>query len=689
MMKHVSTPGSALVGYAILRANYNAQAPSYLDNFAPFVLAAIAGAKSAIVERNSVSTLIREQFGLNIPALVLPRLLRRTHKQGLTEAVGSDAVRLTAKSANELPDLSAEVAQYQSRQNELVAQLGAFIETEYPEHIELTTRDLGRHLAEFFDKNAVPLLGASLRSSQLATTEGAGIEYVVAAFVQHLHLNDQARFTYVVEAAKGAMLASVLELDTSSMSDSLGQLTLVMDSPVLMDALGYHGDVLETAMRHVFQMAKSQGATLGVFRHTLSELEGILHGIESALRFGSASRSTSPGYLHFAESGASPVDIALLREQLESEMLDLGVVILEPPGGFLEYGLDESKLEEAIQSRVRYLQDAARVNDVRSISAVHRMRKGNQSTTIERCGAVFISSNGNLVRGASDFTQRQGFPLAVTAEAVASILWVRSPALADDVPREVVLASAYAGMQPSPILWKRYIDEVERLETAGSVSPDDAVILRATSVGRDAFMAETLGDETALAASLPLVVLERVQASIEQSLQQELSELGARLNDAEALARVSDQEKQLEADARQLAQGEAAANKEQMSTLQSQIDQLNAREIARAKRIRESAISFVHKWSVFLTWAVRGLLILGSGGLIWLISSDASYPFGSLTWVLAVVGVLGVLASFLPQVRSFFEGLEGMWGERRVHSSLLKAGLVLDELASDLIHHEV
>lgn len=687
MKKRMSTPGSALVGYAILRANYNAQAPSYLDNFAPFVLAAIAGAKSAIVERDSVSVLIREQFGLNIPALVLPRLLRRTHRQGLTEAVGNDAVKLTAKAANELPDLSAEVVQYQSRQNELVAQLGVFIENEYPEHIELKTRDLGAHLAGFFDRNAVPLLGVSLRSSQLTNAEGSGIEYVVAAFVQHLHLNDQARFMYVVEAAKGAMLASVLEIDTSSMSDSLAQLTLVMDSPVLMDALGYHGAVPQSAMHHVFEMAKSQGAKLGVFRHTLSELDGILDGVENALRLGSASRSTSRGYLHFAETGATPVDIALLREELESAMLDLGVVVLEPPSGFMEYGLDESKLEEKIQSRVGYLQDAARVNDVRSISAVHRMRRGSHSSTIERCGAVLISSNDNLVRGARDFTQRQGFELAITAEALASILWVRSPALADDVPRDVVLASAYAGMQPSPILWKKYIEEIERLEAAGSVSPESAVILRATSVGRDAFMAETLGDEAALGESLPLAVLDRVQAAIEQPLQNELSELGSRLNDAEQRARVTDQAKQAEISARQLAEGEVAAHKAQMSAMQTQIDQLKERDAERAIRVSTAAVIYVHRWVVVLTWAARGVLAVGALWVIWSISSDANYPFGSLGWGLAVITVLGFLATFLPQVRSFFEGVERKWSEQRARANLLKAGLEMDDSDAEFVNH--
>ena len=681
----MATPGTALIGYAILRANYNAQAPNYLDNFAPFVLSAIANSSTQVVERNAVSGVIREMFGLNIPTLVVPRLLRRTNRQGLTEPVGNDAIRLTAQAGSELPDLTAEVAQYRNRQTELVTNLAAFIERNFPDHLDLTTRDLGAHLAEFFDKNAVPLLGASLNASQPVHDEGTGLDFVVAAFVKHLYQTDQARFAYVVEAAKGAMLASVLELDTSSMNESLARLTLVLDSPVLMDALGYHGPVPETAMRHVLDMATTQGAKLAVFRHSIAELDGILEAIEHALRRGSASRSTSRGYLHFAETGASPVDVALLRERLEDSLSELGVEVLEQPGGYYEYGLDESKLEEMIQSRVRYLQDAARANDVRSLSAVHRMRRGNQSRTVERCTAVLVSSNQNLVRGARDFNTGPVFPLAVTAEAIASILWVRSPALADDVPREIVLASAYAGMQPSPILWKKYVDEIEKLEQAGSVSPDDAVILRATSVGRDAFMSETLGDEAALGEDLPLAVLERVQSSIAEPLQLEVANLASQLSDAEAQAQRTNDEKHREVSARQAAEDEAVAQREVIDEMKDQLHQLQTDQQAKIDRIRARASRFAHRWMIRLTWGVRTLVIVASCWTIWMISASGDYPFGSLPWILAILGVLGFLVSFMPQLTTSLSNWEHKWAERRSRSKLLEAGFSPQEAGSEVL----
>lgn len=117
-----------------------------------------------------------------------------------------------------------------------------------------------------------------------------------------------------------------------------------------MDALGYHGPDPHRAMEHVLQMAKTQGAVLGIFRHCISELDGILEAIESGLRRGSASRMTNAGYLHFAETGASPADLALHRRRLEDDLIAAGIEILDRPGGYVDFGLDEKSLRRGFKA---------------------------------------------------------------------------------------------------------------------------------------------------------------------------------------------------------------------------------------------------------------------------------------------------------------------------------------------------
>lgn len=666
----MSTPGSALVGYAILRANYNAEARTYLDNFTPFVLSAIGSASSAIVERDAVAKIIKETFGLNIPSLVIPRLLKRTNREGLTEAVGTVAVRLTAKAQAELPDLASEVVQYQRRQAELVAELAAFIESHHPEHLDLTTRDLGAHLAEFFDKQAVPLLGNSLGRNQAIGSGTAGIQYIVAAFVTHLAQHDQARFAYVVEAAKGAMLASVLEIDTSSMDESLTQLTIVLDTPVVMDALGYHGPDPHRAMDHVLQMAKTQGASLGIFRHSISELDGILEAIEGGLRRGSASRMTSAGYLHFAETGASPVDLALHRQRLEDDITAAGIKILDRPGGYVDYGLDEKKLEDRIQGRVRYFQDAARINDVHSLSAVHRFRRGDRSRAFEKCVAVLLTSNSNLVKGARDFHDESSFPLAITAEAVASILWVRSPALAPDIPREMVLASAFVGMQPSPTLWSKYVDEVERLEKDGTVTADDAMVLRSTRLGREALMSESLGDESAVENDLPLSVLERVHESIADPLRTQVTKLESQLAESEAVAVHTTEDWIAQVEALKIAEDVAASRRAEIEALDARLRQLEQDELTKIQRLKEGSKNSARRLTTSIKWIGRSIIVVVAGWAVLAIVGSPS-PSGR---IFALISVASFVATFLPPADAVLASFEERLTRRIFQRQLILAG---------------
>lgn len=91
-------------------------------------------------------------------------------------------------------------------------------------------------------------------------------------------------------------------------------------------------------------------------------------------------------------------------------------------------------------------------------------------------------------------------------------------------------------MQPSPTLWGKYLAEVEAPEEAGVVTADDAIVLRATRVGRDALMAESLGDAVVVGEAFPVAVLDRVKEATSNRLHSEVGELTTRLAWSESVA---------------------------------------------------------------------------------------------------------------------------------------------------------
>lgn len=680
----MNTPGTALIGYAVLRANFNHQATSYLDNFIPFVISAIAVSRRTRVDKDEISETIKDTFGISIPSLAIPKLIRRMRKGGLAVSNNTGAVSLTQKGINQIPDLSTDVELYRARQNELVEHFGEFIEREYPQHLELTTRDLAAKLAEFFDRHSVSLVKSGIDSSAPANEPSDGYEYAISAFINHLYKTDLNRFEYVIDAAKGAMLSTVLDIDTSFLSKSLNDLTIILDSPVLMDTLGYHGSKPQRAIRSVLDMAITQGARLALYDHIYSELEGILQTTEASLRAGAASRSTSRGYLHFLDEGATPADVAILRANLEPSLNALEIYRVETPGGYRKYGLDEDRLEQSIQDSVRYLQTESRTNDVKTVSAVHRMRRGDHPTAFEKTVAVLVSTNISLIKGVKSFSRRGDFPLALSTESLASILWLRNPAMAEDVPRDVILASAYAGMQPPPVLWRKYIDEVERLETLGSVSAEDAIVLRSTPVGREAFMEETLGTDSTTVERLPLSVLERVHDLIEKPLKEQVETLKNKLATTESAAENTSIQTNSVSEGNNEPLNQERTGEETIEDLRSALAEAQEESASRIDRVRHRSRTEISRYTKILKLTLRAILFISSILFLFKATSDPEYGFFTINWILAAVSVVALIITLTPKIARLVSRIEHSWTKRRIKSRLSSSGFSDEEIENAL-----
>jgi hypothetical protein len=674
----LATPASALVGYAVLRANYNAEAPSYLDNFQPFILSVLAKSGKPFLEKRSISETIHDEFGITIPSLVISKLIRRTNRAGLTEAIGQDAVALTETGHRSAPALTEEITLYERKQKELVEHFRTFVERSYPTHLELLEEDLGKALAEYFDRQAVPLLNEGLRGRARTADGSQGLDFLVSAFVTRLAESDQGRFAYVVEAAKGAMLASVLVFDTSGLSDSLNQLSLVLDTPVMMDALGFHGPIPEASAEQILALARSQGAKLITFEHSVGEVEGILESIEASLRRGVRSKSTAAGYLHFAETGHTPADLAVLKRRVGGMLAELGVTIISRPDNYHEHGLDESKLEDVIQQKVRYWQDATRVNDVFSLSAVHRLRRGTRDNSLERCRAVLVTSNSNLVAAAVEFDRdRHTFPLAMTIEALASILWVRTPAAASDVPKQVLLAAAFAGMQPGINLWSLYLDEIEKLEKSDAVTADEAIILRSSPVSRESLMEETLGDPAALTAESPMDILSRIKSEAAAPLKEQITLLAQQTSEISKVADHASADWLVQVKAREEAEKQVRTLEDDKTALQTRVESLTDEEENRRSRIRGHAELMAKTRLRRIMIAVRlaaSAAILAALVVFVLLPAPEGKTGAT---IVGVGGLLGLISSTVPKGSNFIEGWEKRQSNRIERVLLANAGFQL------------
>lgn len=572
------TAPSSLIGYAVLRANFNAAAPSYVDNFAPFAVDVLAQEYPAAITEHEVAQAIQDRFGLRVPDRVVGVLLKRAVQRERAIRTKAGFVATDAHRNSGGSSITADMERFQRQQRELVAKYAGFIDEALPEHAGLSDQNPEAQLSEFIERNAVPLLRQAVKGGPgTNSARMRGSDYAVSRFIAHLADHDNTAFGYVEEAVKGCILASVVNLDTTRFKQSLKDVTIYLDTPVLLKALGFEDESQRLAVGQTITLARELGINVSCFEHSVSELDGVLVSAQDAMRAkGRRSGIVRAVDAHFQDSGLSAADIELERARVPDALTQLGIRARAKPDSYYAYGLDESALDALLQGHVRYLSDRTRRYDVESLSAIHRLRKGSSPYVFERCEFVLVTDNAKLAFASRSVNERHGWPLAMLDGELAALLWARSPVIAADLPRQQLLAAVYSGMQPSPHLWSRYLTEIEHLQGSGDINEDEAIILRSRPEARRALMDVTLGEAEELDDESTVSVVERVRAGLEEPMRHQLEV--AENDKVEAVAAAAARAQEVSANAQQVELALGAMNRE----LTSQID-LVSKEVADLK----------------------------------------------------------------------------------------------------------
>lgn len=466
-----------------------------IDHFVQVVATALRRAASPALE--DVQAELQKEFGLSIPQGAIRTILKRAERRGLVmrvndrlqpnvlelERLGFDASRRTLTEAYEA--LAADLARFadqsfslQWAQDEAEAALNIFV-SDY----SLTILQIGDS-AERDDQQrpvAVP---------------GAGV--VAAAFARHLEHTAPEQFDKVEALVRGAMIAGALYYpELGSVTRHLEGLALYLDTAIVLRACGYAGLERLAAARELLDLAYGLGADLRIFSHTEQEIHQVLDSAVEAVRRPRSSRTygeVAESFLHAQVTpGEAEFEVAQLPQRLEA----LRVHVAERPRHEVPYGVDEKALEKTLRGVVHYARDEALYHDLDALTAVHRIRGGRTQRLLESSRAIFVTSNTALARAARQFFGREYdqpyVPVCMPEHQMATLLWVKKPLQSPDLPRKRLIADCYAGVRPSDATWRDFLARVDTLTQKGTITPDDAALLRVSSTSRRVLMEVTAG----------------------------------------------------------------------------------------------------------------------------------------------------------------------------------------------------
>lgn len=502
----VSVESPSLIGYAILKASFDERNQNYLDNFEKFILAAVRRNDGKPVSAESVSEIVRDMFGIVIPGQVVRRIGKRAAKKDLLlRDDNGNFLRLTHKGAKSIPDLEGDIAKYRRMETVLVDRLQKSVRSLCKADSEMERVDWKKELKQYIEQNSIGIIrdwrnstggycGESVDSSLSLEDR---IKYLLSNFVNQIYRDDLELFESLVNLTQGIMLATLLDSGSEEQMPKLDQLSVALDTPIIFDSLGLHGEESRVAAADVLEMLSRFDVCVFVFRETLNEVDRVLSNVEYSLAGFWSSDRPSKVLSQAIEKSWKPSNVVVFRDSVEDKLKDLQIQVCDKPDFVREFCLDEQVLERCIDDFIGYKQRPALVHDVEALSAVHRIRSGAAGASMERARCLFVTTNGNLVRASEQFARdnHYAYPLAVSFEYLATRLWLRAPGSANNIPKDLLVAAAYAGLRPPEWVWDKVLHNIDECVHDGLIGTKEALSLRLYSDTGDLYMKQVISGE--------------------------------------------------------------------------------------------------------------------------------------------------------------------------------------------------
>lgn len=327
------------------------------------------------------------------------------------------------------------------------------------------------------------------------------LEYLIAAYLDHVRDHDPVAFAYVETVVQGVMWQTYLFVpDLGSVQRKFRDSTLLLDTKLLMQGLGWEGPELQDAVLELLDLARTCGARLAAFDITVDEVRRVLRAVAHALRApgrsGDAPDASSRVEEHFLDQGIAPSRVETYAETLDDRLGELGVgIVVADRRRTADRDDDRAALAAELGE---YRHRRARDVDVEVLLQIDEARGAASPRVLEECRALFVTANQRHVDAARDHfdedPENGRWPLAIREHDLATLLWLKRPLEAPDLPRKRLLADCYAAMRPTEELWERFLDTLDRLRASGDLREDDYHRLRHVQGVRETLMDATRGD---------------------------------------------------------------------------------------------------------------------------------------------------------------------------------------------------
>jgi len=511
---------------AVLKVNWDHLKKDYIENFVPLVVRLINKKQIEVIDDiNKISEEFAAEWGLIIPYYPMVSIINRVKKKGFIKQINGKLYPIKEKIIKaDFGDLSEE----QVRQQEKV--INEFIDySEKMYDIKLDRNDAERALISFLREHDSDILFTAQRGTVLPNVKITRThKFLLCNFINHAAASEPDIFDFITNITVGHILAStLLYAEFDKFSGKLKKINLYFDTAFVFRLLGVDGGARRDVYLDFVKLVRNEGTKLFVFDHTYEEIQQILDN--TLMWIGNPNydpNKASQVLNHFIQQNFTQSDVERIIVGLKSNLENLGITIMPvvDPNKDKLYQIDDEKLHSLIVETYKeqsatfaeWEKESTVRKDIRSITAVYKLRQGRKPRHINEAGHIFVTTNKTLAFIATKYELSEGkngfiIPVCVTDVFLGTLIWLQSPPAMLEINQKKIIADCYAAVQPDAALIRKYSLEIEKLKKQNIISVEECYLLRSSRVARDLLEEKTLGDPDNFTDKTPEEILEDIK----------------------------------------------------------------------------------------------------------------------------------------------------------------------------------
>jgi len=285
------------------------------------------------------------------------------------------------------------------------------------------------------------------------------------------------------------------------------------------------------------KLLKARGAKLFIFEHTYDETLGIIDDCDKWIKNKRYNPVlASPVLKHFVENNFSKEEISLFSSKVNTRLAFENIIKKEAISfdELSQYKIDDQKffniIIEIYKRSKNYYEDPSKeeviYRDVKSISAIYKIRKGSKPRYIKDAKAIFLTTNSSLAKANALYNnqEQKGYYQireCLTDVFLGTILWVDSPNEISEIQEKKLIANCIVAIEPNDELIKKFINTLKKLENDSSLTENELYFLKTHKLVKELLSEKTLGDSDNFYDKLPEEILEEIKIAIKQESEED------------------------------------------------------------------------------------------------------------------------------------------------------------------------